>query len=161
MTWYVLQHKPSQGDRAVEHLGNQGITCFYPKISVERVRSGRRSKKLEPLFPGYLFVDMAQTDPLWAKLRSTRGVLRVVGFAHGPAPIPDDAIAYIKASLCVLADCGGIEPGQAVELDDGPFKGVGGIFQTYDGDERALVLINFMQRQQVVKVPLGAIKKSP
>lgn len=28
MTWYALQHKPSQGDRALTHLQNQDIACL-------------------------------------------------------------------------------------------------------------------------------------
>ncbi len=159
MTWYALQHKPAQGDRAVEHLQNQDIACFYPKITVEKIKAGKLSKKLEPLFPGYLFVNLEQTDPMWAKLRSTRGVLRVVSFANKPAPISDDVILHIKDSLHTVAEHGGIKPGQAVELDDGPFKGICAIFQAYDGEERAIVLISFMQKQQMVKVPVGAIRR--
>ena len=159
MTWYALQHKPAQGDRALTHLQNQDIACFYPKITVEKIRAGKRTKKLEPLFPGYLFVNLEQTDPMWAKLRSTRGVLRIVGFANKPAPISDDVIQHIKASLESVAEQGGIKPGQAVQLNEGPFEGINAIFQAYDGEARAIVLINFMQKQQRVKVPVSAITK--
>ncbi|RBP27018.1 transcriptional antiterminator RfaH [Marinobacter pelagius] len=159
MTWYAIQHKPAQGDRALQHLQNQDIPCFYPKIEVEKIKAGKRSKKLEPLFPGYLFVNLEQTDPVWAKLRSTRGVIRVVGFANKPAAIEDDVIDHIKDSLHKVAEKGGIKAGEPVELDDGPFKGISAIFQAYDGEERAIVLINFMQKQQMVKVPVSALRK--
>jgi len=158
MTWYALQHKPAQGDRALQHLQNQDIACFYPKITVEKIKAGKRTKKLEPLFPGYLFVNLKQTDPAWAKLRSTRGVLRIVGFANKPAAISDDVIQHIKDSLDSVAEQGGIKPGQAVQLNEGPFEGINAIFQAYDGEARAIVLINFMQKQQRVKVPVSAIK---
>ncbi|SFM88527.1 transcription/translation regulatory transformer protein RfaH [Marinobacter pelagius] len=159
MTWYAIQHKPAQGDRALQHLQNQDIRCFYPKIEVERIKAGKRTKKLEPLFPGYLFVNLEQTDPVWAKLRSTRGVIRVVGFANKPAAIEDDVIQHIKDSLDKVAETGGIKEGETVELDDGPFKGISAIFQSYDGEERAIVLINFMQKQQMVRVPVAAIRR--
>ena len=159
MTWYALQHKPAQGDRALQHLQNQDIACFYPKISVEKIKGGKRSKKLEPLFPGYLFVNLEQTDPMWSKLRSTRGVLRIVGFASKPAPISDAVIQHIKESLDSVAEQGGIKPGQAVQLSEGPFEGINAIFQAYDGEERAIVLVNFMQKQQSIRVPVSAIKK--
>ena len=158
MTWYALQHKPAQGDRAVQHLQNQEIACFYPKIEVEKIKAGKRSKRLEPLFPGYIFVNLEQTDPKWAKLRSTRGVLRIVSFANKPAAIEDKVIAHIKASMGKVAEQGGIKTGQAIELDDGLFKGLGAIFQAYDGEERAIVLISFMQKQQRVSVPVSAIR---
>ena len=159
MTWYALQHKPAQGDRALQHLQNQDISCFYPKISVEKIKAGKRFKKLEPLFPGYLFVNLEQTDPMWSKLRSTRGVLRIVGFANKPAPISDSVIRHIKESLDSVAGQGGIKAGQAVQLNEGPFEGINAIFQSYDGEARAIVLINFMQKQQTVRVPVSALKR--
>jgi len=158
MTWYVLQHKPAQGDRALHNLQNQEVPCFYPKIEVEKVRAGKRVKKLEPLFPGYIFINLEQTDPVWAKLRSTLGVLRVVSFAGKPAAIDDAVIQQIKASMEKVAAQGGIKKGQKVELEDGPFKGINAIFQAYDGEERAIVLITFMQKQQTVKVPISTLK---
>lgn len=159
MTWYALQHKPAQGDRALQHLQNQGIACFYPKISVEKIKGGKRSKRLEPLFPGYLFVNLKQTDPMWSKLRSTRGVLRIVGFANKPAAISDDVIRHINDSLDLVAEQGGIKSGQSVYLSEGPFEGINAIFQAYDGEERAIVLVNFMQKQQSIRVPVSAIRK--
>ena len=95
---------------------------------------------------------------MWAKLRSTRGVLRIVSFANRPAPIDGEVITYIKSSMDKVAEQGGIKPGQAIELDDGPFKGISAIFQAYDGEERAIVLISFMQKQQQVKVPVSVIR---
>lgn len=142
----------------MENLQNQGVTCFYPNIMVERVSSGRRVKKLEPLFPGYVFVNIEKADPAWAKLRSTRGVLRVVSFANKPAAIQDGVITYLKETLHAVSERGGIKPGQVVELGNGAFKGIDAIFQAYDGEERAIVLITFMQKQQNLTVPLSAIK---
>lgn len=157
MTWYALQHKPAQGDRAVQHLQNQDITCFYPKVEVEKIKAGKRIKKLEPLFPGYVFVNLEQSDPMWAKLRSTRGVLRIVSFGNRPASIGDEVIAHIKDSLDKVAELGGIKPGQSIELSEGPFKGLNAVFLSYDGEERAIVLIHFMQKQQAVRVSLASI----
>jgi len=159
MNWYALQHKPAQGDRALAHLQNQDIACFYPKIQVEKIRAGKRTHKLEPLFPGYLFVKLEQTDPSWAKLRSTRGVLRVVSFANKPAGISGEVIQHIKDSLDSVTQQGGLKSGEAVQLGDGPFEGINAVFQAYDGEERAIVLINFMQKQQRVKVPISAMRR--
>ncbi|WP_203300249.1 transcription/translation regulatory transformer protein RfaH [Marinobacter sediminum] len=158
MSWYVLQHKPAQGDRALSHLQNQDVACFYPKVSVEHIRAGKRTVKLEPLFPGYLFVHLEPTDPMWSKLRSTRGVLRVVGFRNKPAALSDEVVEQIKQSLNAVEEQGGIKPGQVVRLSEGAFDGVDAIFQAYDGEERAIVLINFMQKQQSVNVAVSALK---
>jgi len=155
MPWYAIQHKPAQGDRALENLQNQEARCFYPKVTVQRIRAGKRTTRLEPLFPGYLFIDIDPSDPLWGKLRSTRGVLRVVGFGGRPVPVPDEVIEYIYDGLTAVEEQGGLKKGEKVQIHEGPFRGVEGIFQAYDGEERAIVLISFMQKQQVVKVRLG------
>lgn len=152
--WYAIQYKPAQGDRALENLQNQGAHCFYPKITVERIRGGKRTARPEPLFPGYLFIRLHSADPLWSKLRSTRGVQRVVGFGGQPLAIEDAVIDYIRDSLVAVEKQGGLKKGEPVQIQDGPFKGVEAVFQSYDGDERAIVLVNFMQKQQAVRVPL-------
>lgn len=157
MTWYALQIKTAQGDRAVANLQNQNVTCFYPTILVEKIKAGKRVKKCEALFPGYLFINVVDGDPVWPKLRSTRGVLRVVSFANKPAVITTGVIEEIRASLTVMSERGGIRPGQSVDLVEGVFKGITAVFSAYDGDERAIVLMRFMQKQQTVKVPVSAI----
>ncbi|MDI9244969.1 transcription/translation regulatory transformer protein RfaH [Marinobacter sp. CHS3-4] len=158
MIWYAIQHKPAQGNRALENLQNQGVTCFYPKVTVEKIRAGKRIKKHEALFPGYLFINLDNADPIWSKLRSTRGVIRVVSFANKPAVIDDQTIQLIKSGLEQVESKGGIKPGQSIEIASGPFAGLSAIFQAYDGEERAIVLISFMQKQQAVRVPLSSIQ---
>jgi len=64
-------------------------------------------------------------------------------------------IDYIYDGLTAVEDQGGLKKGEKIQIQDGPFRGVEGIFQAYDGEERAIVLISFMQTQQVVRVRLG------
>jgi transcriptional antiterminator RfaH len=158
MKWYVLQCKPGQGDRALMHLQNQDIPCFYPKVMVETLRSGKRGFKLEALFSGYIFINLSQLNPVWSKLRSTRGVIRIVGFGGKPLPVEDEVIDHLRTSLNKVASAGGIKAGDDVDVLEGPFAGMRVIFQCYDGDERAIVLIEFMQRNQRISVPILALK---
>lgn len=158
MKWYVLQCKPGQGDRALEHLQNQDISCFYPKVMVEKLRGGKRNNKLEALFTGYIFIRLSQENPVWSKLRSTRGVLRIVGFGGKPLPISDAVIDHVRQGLDAVSLSGGIKSGDDVELAGGPFAGLNAVFQSYDGDERAIVLIDFMQKSQRISVPVSSLR---
>ena len=58
-----------------------------------------------------------------------------------------------------MAEQGGLKSGEAVQLSEGPFEGINAVFQAYDGEERAVVFISFMQKQQSVKVPISSIKR--
>lgn len=157
MAWYAVQYKPSEGGRALANLEYQGADCFFPKIQVEKVRRGKRVRVLEPLFKGYLFINLSPEDPLWSRVRFTRGVSRVVAFCGKPAPIPDEVIEYVRASLQDINSAGGIQQGQLLKIRQGPFRGLDAVFQCYDGDERAIVLISFMQKQQRITLPLAAV----
>lgn len=159
MTWYVVQHKPGQGERALHHLRSQGVVCFFPTIKVEKIMGGKRTLKVEPLFPGYIFISLKPDDAQWGKLRSTRGVLRVVSFAHKPAEVPDEVVAHLKSRLDMPEASVGLEPGQRVSLSGGAFAGIDAVFESYDGEERAIVFINFMQTQQRVNVPISDLHK--
>lgn len=157
MAWYAVQYKPSEGDRALANLEYQGADCFYPKIRVEKVRRGKRVWLLEPLFKGYLFINLAAEDPLWSRVKYTRGVSRLVAFCGKPSPIPDEVIEYVRDSLQDINEAGGIRQGQLLKIRQGPFRGLDAVFQSYDGDERAIVLISFMQKQQRITIPLEAV----
>lgn len=147
MTWYAVQHKPSQGRRALTNLENQNINCFHPEVMIEHIISRKRTVRSEPLFPGYIFIQMDQDDPSWKKLHSTRGVLRVLSFGGKPGVIPDEVINYIADTLETVQSAGGLKKGEPVRIQEGPFKGLEAIFQSYDGGERAIVLISSMQSQ--------------
>ena len=148
MPWYAIQHKPSQGNRALANLQNQDIQCFHPKVAVERVIGGKRTPRIEPLFPGYIFINVKPGNPVWRKLRSTRGILRVLSFGEKPGVIPDEVINYIADTLETARSVGGLRKGEPVRIQAEPFKGLEAIFHSYDGEERAIVLISFMQSQR-------------
>lgn len=158
MAWYAIQHKPAQAYRAIANLENQGIECFYPEIEVETIRGGKRQMRTQPLFHGYMFIQLELTDPLWHKLRSTRGVVRVVSFGNRPIPIADEIIEQIRTGMETAEEAGGIKAGDRLEILKGPFRGLNATFQEYDGETRALILIDFLQKQHRVSMELENVK---
>ncbi len=158
MAWYAVQHKPAQAHRAIANLQYQGIECFHPEIEVETIRAGRRQMKVEPLFRGYLFINLELTDPMWHKLRSTRGVVRVVSFGNRPIPIDDEIIQQIQSGMETVENAGGIKAGDKLEILEGPFRGLNATFQEYDGETRAMILIDFLQKQHRVSMDLASVR---
>ncbi|HZJ95653.1 MAG TPA: transcription termination/antitermination NusG family protein [Thiopseudomonas sp.] len=72
--WYVVLTKPRQEQRAKENLERQGGEVYLPLFSNERIVRGKRVKREEPLFLGYLFLNIPTNSPLLSKVRSTFGV---------------------------------------------------------------------------------------
>lgn len=157
--WYLLQCKPRQNFRAEENLCNQGFTCFQPVVDVERLQQGRRRLASEALFPGYLFIRLDSVNDNWSPIRSTRGVTRMVGFNGRPQPVPDDVVMALRQRIAHQPRIAPLQPGDKVMIKDGAFAAIEAIFKAFDGDERVVILISLMHREQQLVVPVSGIEK--
>lgn len=158
--WYLLQCKPRQGFRAEEHLSRQGFHCYHPIIDIERIQQNRRVRSSESLFPGYLFIRLDNTTDNWRPIRSTRGVNRIVSFNGQPLPVDDALIEQIRTRSAAGVPLPSLQPGDPVRITTGPFAELEVIFQSFDGQERAIILLNLLQRPQQVKVPVGHLRRA-
>ncbi len=156
-SWYVIQCKAKESFRAAENLQNQGFEVFHPYIEVERLRAGKIKLINEPLFPYYLFIYLSDVTDNWRPIRSTRGVLKMLSFGTTPLKVPDKLIEELKQRIQPLAE-NLFKAGDEVLIDEGPLKGLKAIFETKQGDERVILLLNLLQKQQRVKVATRAIR---
>lgn len=158
--WYVLQSKPRQEERALEHLRNQLFACYCPYHKVEKIRHGKRVSLSQPLFPGYIFINLCRVTDNWHAIRSTRGVARLVTFANQPLAVPDELIEHLRAQVEQLEDEPLFMEGSPVTITDGPFKDLDAVFCQMDGEERAIILLTVLQRQQQIRIPMEQIRQS-
>lgn len=156
--WYVVFTKPRQETRAEEHLQRQGFCCFLPRIKQMRKRRGTRYKTIEPLFPRYLFVRLNLIQDDVSPIRSTQGAVGLVRFGDRLPIVPEPFINSLSATADPISHLIDIsEPefvaGQKIVIEEGPLAGVQGIFQASSGDERVLILLEMLGRQNTVAVP--------
>jgi transcriptional antiterminator RfaH len=156
--WYLIQTKPRQEGRAQEHLQRQLFECYRPVKHGEKKR-GSRGPSEEELFPGYLFIRMDQTSDNWYPIRSTRGVARIVTFGGLPIPVKDELIVQIRERLLAAPPTVAFEQGDAVRISAEGFNDVEAIFLTADGDERAVILLNLLHREQKVTLPVSSLTR--
>lgn len=161
VSWYLLQCKPRQDVRAEENLLRQGYPCFRPLLHREKLSGGRIQKIEESLFPGYLFIQLnAQGN--WAPLRSTRGVSRLVVFNGYPLPVSAQLIEQLRQRsqlTAVQTAVPALQAGEKVRITEGPFAELEAIFHSMDGLQRAVLLLNMLNRQQTIRLPLSSLAK--
>lgn len=157
--WYLIQCKPRQDERAEENLVRQGYLCYRPMHTCERLVRAKRQTVVESLFPGYLFIQLSAADN-WAPLRSTRGVSRVVSFGNQPLAVDPGLIAQLQQRCSAAPTSQILESGDKVRIDNGPFADLEAIFLSMDGNERVVLLMNILHREQKVRVPLSSIRKA-
>ncbi|MEH6799066.1 MAG: transcription/translation regulatory transformer protein RfaH [Halopseudomonas sabulinigri] len=159
--WYLIQCKPRQEVRAEENLRNQAYTCYLPLHQVQRLRHGKVVSLNEPLFPGYLFIKLCEFTESWHPIRSTRGVLRLVTFANQAVPLSDQLLSNIRSRVQQRPSSEPIfASGDVVALTTGPLRDLDAIFSSFDGEERAIILLSLMHRQQQMSVPLKALRST-
>lgn len=158
ISWYLLQCKSRQDERAQEHLMRQGYHCYRPQHRCERIERGRLQVKLQSLFPGYLFIALS-AGTNWAPLRSTRGVMRVVGFGGMPVKVDARLITQLQQRAEQISKPV-LQEGESVRITEGSFAELDAIFMAMDGDERVFLLLNLLNRQQQISVPLASISKA-
>ncbi|MCY1281425.1 Transcription antitermination protein RfaH [compost metagenome] len=154
IAWYLVQCKARQDERAQEHLLRQGFDCFCPTLSVECLKGGRLRQLTQPMFPGYLFVHFRAQDN-WTALRSTRGVTRVVSFSGSPSRVPDSIVEHLKLRCAREDHCAAFNPGDKVQVRVGPYAEMDAIFLAMDGEQRVMLLLNILNRQQQVSIPIS------
>jgi transcriptional antiterminator RfaH len=158
-TWHLVQTKPRQEFRALEQLENQQYTCFLPILKVEKMRRGRPEIINEPLFSRYLFIRLDAMSTNWSRLRSTRGVSKLVAIGGSFATISDSLVGGLRHAG-TLDPTPLFEAGEKVAIKSGPLSGLEGVFQISDGAARALVLIELVSQPQRLVFELATLRKT-
>ena len=144
--WYLIYTKPRKEQVALQHLIAQGYEARLPMIKLQKIIRHKKAIVEEPLFPRYLFIRLdEQASQDWSPIRSTIGVSQMVRFGNLLAQLPDEVVEMIfnLQSQPVMQT---ISSGDAVIINDGPFKGVEALFSHFDGDQRAVLLLNLLEK---------------
>jgi transcriptional antiterminator RfaH len=160
--WYLIYTKPKSEQTAKEHLERQGYSIYLPMAVVRRKRRGRSVSVIEAMFPRYLFIQLSEQTDDWGPIRSTIGVSTLVRFGQIPVKIPNTLIS----SLCEREDSDGIQilpqkdhqKGDWVRIAEGPLEGYEGLFQCKTGKERAILLLQIVEKSVNVEVDTSQIE---
>jgi transcriptional antiterminator RfaH len=162
--WYVIHTQPKQEQRADSNLTAWGVETFFPRLKERRSQryTGGTTYVVKPLFSRYIF---ARFNPSRLhKIMFTRGVRDVVSFGGKPIPVDDEIILTIQSHI---GDDGFVKLGEELKLgdqvviNDGPLRGVGGIFQKEIKDsDRVVILLAAVNYQGSIVIDKEYVRKS-
>lgn len=160
--WYAVYTKPSQEDRVAKNLSRADIEVFNPLLKSIKVIRHRYQEVIQPLFPCYIFArfDFNHNSRL---VRYSRGVKSIVGSHNAPLPVAEEIIETIKSKTGadgMVLIRHEINPGDTVEIRDGPLRGLTGIFEREMPDkERVMVLLSAIEYQARVLIERGFLRR--
>ncbi len=91
--WFAVAAKPRQEQIAEVNLKRQGYYAVLPLIEARKRRQNKWTTVTEPLFSGYLFVQLELGKDNLAPIRSTLGCRDLVRIGSGLVPVPEDVMA--------------------------------------------------------------------
>ena len=155
--WYLAQLKPGGFERATLNLKRQHYETFMPLRKVSERRRGLFRASIRPLFPGYLFVQIAPDRRDWRAINSTYGVARLVALEAGkPTEVPHNLMEALRAHSDTQGRMQPLEkfvPGGKVRIIDGPFAKQLAEIEAIAGHDRICLLMQMMG--QTVRAQVG------
>ncbi len=158
--WHLIYTKPHQEKVAFDNLVRQNYQCYLPLIIKEKILRGKKILGKEPMFPRYLFVRLSHDGQQnWSPIRSSKGVSHLVNFGGLAASLDDETMDNLQQKIDKALVLKVFSTGDKVEILKGPFRGMEAIFNAYKGEERAMLLFNFMAKNLIAKFDLRDFKK--
>lgn len=160
-SWYVVHTHVNGEDRAAAHLRRQGYDVYVPQYRKWRRHARRRELVRRPLFPRYLFVLLDAMRAPWRPILSTVGVSTLLMRDGLPIPVPAGIVEGIQEEQARGLFDGDpnrqFRHGDAVRIVEGPFADLIGRFQGLADRERVFVLLDLMERQVKVSLPVEGL----
>ena len=144
--WYTAQVKTNSYKIAEHNLNRQGFNVFYPKHKITGRVGARFIEKLQPLFPGYIFVKENDISAPITKVNSTRGIIGVVNSDSKPWQTPTSFIEDLKARcdtrhILMQIPRRQLSVGQKVRITSGPFCEYVARIEKIDEKKRIWILL--------------------
>ncbi|MEQ8515850.1 MAG: transcription termination/antitermination NusG family protein [Chromatocurvus sp.] len=161
-TWYAVATHARHEETARLNLERQDYRVYLPRTAIRKRRGSRWTRVVEPLFPGYLFL---QVNPLLQDItpvRSTRGAHGIVKTGAHYIPLPNHLIRALQTMEGQLLDQDvatsvPFKQGDRVRFVGGSFEGIEGVFEMARGSDRVSVLITLLGQQRSVSTQLDEI----
>lgn len=172
--WYIIQtysgFENSVKNDLLRRIESMGMNDFIFNVIVpeetiiEKKADGTEKEKSKQMFPGYVFVEMVETDESWYVVRNTPRVTGFLGSSGGgtkPVPLEDGEMDTILYKIGIKT-----KPtfdhflNKTVEILAGPYAGQVGKVSFVDGDREILhVDIIFFGRATPTEVDITNVEE--
>ena len=150
-----------------ESMGMQDYIyrVIVPETTEVEVKDGVQKEKKKKMFPGYILVEMVMSDEAWYIVRNTPGVTGFIGSSGKgakPTPLLPQEIDRVLANMGMsrIDAESEMKKGDKVSIIDGPFKGMEGVIDSVDLENKRLnVLIDLFGQETPVEVELFQVSK--
>lgn len=166
--WYALRVTYCRELAVKSYLDDRNIGNYLPMHWVEKIVNGKRRRFRVPLIHNLIFVRTSHEGLQRLKRTTDLPICYLMDRAtRSPMVIPErqmnDFIAVVTTqdnAEIVLSGAFDLSGGDRVEVIEGPFKGVEGIYIRHKGRGRVAVAIHDIATALTAYIPLKFIRKT-
>jgi len=170
--WYVVHCYSGNEDKVrhnilqrIESMGleDKVFDVVVPTEDEVHIKNGERQTVEKKVFPGYILVNMLQTEESWYMVRNTPGVTGFVGMGNEPTPLQAEEVARILKRMESESPRVNVtfRIGERVRIVDGPFEDFYGKVSDIDMDRTTVrVMVNFFGRETPVELDFLQVEEA-
>jgi transcriptional antiterminator NusG len=156
--WYAVYTWARHEKTVARYFEVRGITYFLPLFTSIHKWNQRTARVSVPLFPGYVFVQVAQHrryEPL-----GVPGVVHFVGTAKSPTEIPEEEMQSLRKAIRMGSN---VVPhpylalGNRVRIASGPMSGLCGTIQRTASGCRIVISVDMIMRSVSIEVDAASL----
>ena len=158
--WYALYTKSRHEKVVEEGLQKKGIETFLPLRKLTRHWSDRVKQIEEPIFKGYLFVQISLKRQL--EVLRSHGSVRLIGFNSHPVPVSErelEALRRFVQEEISVDPYPYLAKGDRVYIRSGPLQGIEGFIARKDRHTRLVISLDLLMQSISVEVDEAVVEK--
>jgi len=170
--WYVVQTYAGYENKVLTNVIKRIETMnmqekifrvLVPEEKEVKIKDGVRKEKMKKTFPGYVLIEMIDSDDSWYAVRNTPGVTGFLGSSGKgtrPVSLGKDEIEPILRKMGVVNTevTLDVEIGQQILVAAGPFANQVGVIETIDVEsQKLIVLVDLFGRETPVELELDQV----
>ena len=174
--WYVIHTYSGYENKVktnllhrIESMDMQDkiFQVIVPTEEEIEVKEGQRRTVERKIFPGYLLVEMINTDESWSVVRNTPGVTGFVSAQDEkgrpiPTPLDEEEVkAILKRMRAETPRVKvGLNKGQSVRIIDGPFTDfIGLVEDVYPDKGKVRIMVSFFGRETPLELDFLQVER--
>ena len=163
--WYVIQTLKGQENKVAEAVARDVAddeNVFVFEYEKEYKIKGKWIKDRKPFFPGYIFVDMEESQAVFfdQRLRKNKHkLMEVDGAIRAIRPEEQEYLIKLGGEEHIIHHSEGFRVDDYVVITSGPFKGYNGEIRRLDRHHRsAVICMPLLGRDMEVKIDLELVE---
>lgn len=144
--WYAAYTLARHEKKVADKLQTHSVKCFLPCYSTIHRWKDRSVKLQLPLFPGYVFVQLALRDRM--QVLHTPGVVRLVGNGNTPVALPECEVEALREAADQKIPTEPhffLDAGRRVRIVRGAFQGLEAILVRKENQLRAVLSLELIR----------------